>query len=203
MTAIAIIPARGGSRRIPHKNIREFHGKPIIAYSIEAAFASGLFGQHVYVSTDDEEIAHVARQYGAGVLTRGADMAADEVGTQEVTADALKLARGVNDLMYASNAIACCIYATSPLISVDDLKRGHELLSNSSMNYAMSVGNDPLCDAGQFYWGWVSAFANGWPLLDALTYMVPVAPNRVCDINVEADWQRAEAMYAELHKGAA
>jgi pseudaminic acid cytidylyltransferase len=192
MTAIAIIPAKGHSSRIPRKNIREFHGRPIISYSIEAAKASGLFDM-IVVSTDDEEIENAARYFGAIALARPFHLTLDDVGTQDVAADVLKR------LAHYGHEFACCLYPTAPLIDVNDLKRAAELVKNSSMNYAFSVGTDPLCDAGQFYFGYTSAFTNNWPLFDALTYMVPVAANRVCDINVEEDFIRAEQMYAALH----
>lgn len=191
MTNIAIIPARGGSRRIPRKNIRMFHGKPIIAYSIETASDSGLF-KYVYVSTDDDEIATVARSCGASVIRRMPDMAANGVGTQEVMRGALI------DLALAGFTpdYACCIYATAPMMRVTDLCYGYAYLRYTNAPYVYSI--DPNgADAGQWYWGTYEAFRDGVPLTDGFTHVV--TDRRVCDINTEEDWKRAGAMYACLH----
>lgn len=191
MSAIAIIPARGGSRRIPRKNIRNFHGKPIIAYSIEVALSSGLFSK-VVVSTDDEEIADVAIKYGASVLIRPECLALNEVGTQEVMEHAAK--------EFNEHSAACCIYPTAPMITVEDLSRGRYHLRRRGMIYAMSVSAEPLYDAGQWYWGYNCAFADGKPLIAPHTAMIQIDKDRVCDINTEADWVRAELMYAAWQK---
>ena len=193
---VAVIPARGGSRRIPRKNIKLFHGKPIIAYSIETAKASGLFDE-VFVTTDDFEIASIAERYGAHALGRPEELSVNGAGTQEVVKWVLTaaLTNPPTPIDYV-----CCIYATAPMMLAGDLRRGFDLVSNSSMNYAFSIGTRPcLHDAGQWYWGHASAFANSWPLFDALTYMVPIPAERVCDINLPEDWIRAEEMYARLH----
>lgn len=194
--SIAIIPARGGSRRIRGKNIRMFHQRPIIGYSIETAFASGLF-REVWVSTDDAEIANVAEKEGASVLARESALAVDEVGTQEVTRAALLE-------LNVTEGLACCIYATAPMMLPEDLRRGLQLLlSSRSLAYAFSVGTGPLCDAGQFYWGHVRSFLDRVPLVDQYSAMVPIDSARVCDINTEDDWRAAERMFAELHQEAA
>lgn len=194
MSVIAIIPARGGSTRIPRKNIRDFMGKPIIAYSIEAALESGLFDS-IVVSTDDPGIAKVANEYGAASVLRSAEMSTNDVGTQEVMRHVLR------KLFYDDSDIACCIYATAPLMSVDDLCRGYQLLNSGNYcRYVFSVGTDPLQDAGQFYWGWVRAFTSGDPLHEN-AIMVPISDDRTCDINTEEDWLRAEQMYLALRGG--
>ena len=192
MSAIAIIPARGGSRRLPKKNIRLFHGKPIIAYSIEAAKASGLFDR-IIVSSDHSEIIDIGMEYGAtDYHDRSDELAADEVGTQEVM-------QHIVAEMDERPELFCCIYATAPLMSVIDLIRGHDaLLEEHWQSYTMSVGTKPLCDAAQFYWGRPTAFGFGVDLIDEHTTMIPIAPGRVCDINTEEDWKRAEEMYARL-----
>ena len=184
VSAVCIIPARGGSRRIPRKNIRMFHGKPIIAYSIEAALASNVF-MGVVVSTDDAEVAMWARWLGASVYKRSFDRGLR--GTQEVTAEALC------EMAYK---YACCIYPTAPLMSVYDLCVGFGLLNRHKDPYTYAVGPDNQ-DAGQWYWGLSEAFVGGVPLSEGAKYQV--ASNRVCDINTEDDWKRAERMYAELH----
>lgn len=189
MTCIAIIPARGGSRRIPRKNIREFHGKPIIAYSIEAAKASGMF-DHIFVSTDDFEIAKIAEGFDAIVYWRDPKMAEDHVGTQEVMRHALS-----NSVLLDSD-FACCIYATSPLMSHHDLKSSYYLIHPSKRAYVYSVCG--WRDAAQFYWGSVEAFRESVPLDHWSTARFEIAPERFCDINTEEDWQRAEQMYLAL-----
>lgn len=191
MSAIAVIPARGGSRRIPRKNIRPFFGKPIIAYSIEAAQRSGLF-EEVVVSTEDEEIAEISIKYGAHVLIRPRHLAQDEIGTQEVMAHAI--------YAYPQHEIACCIYPTAPMITTNDLLRGMDSLLIHGMNYAISVNAEPLYDAGQWYWGYSRAFFHRAPLIGPHTAMIPIDKERVCDINTEADWVRAELMYAAWRK---
>lgn len=194
MNRIAIIPARGGSRRIPGKNIREFHGKPILAYSIETARKSGLFNAGVWVSTDSPEIACVAEAYGAGVHRRDPALASSDVGTQEVMAAALV------DLQSDTPAridAACCIYATAPLMCAADLRRGLGMLAAGLTPYVYSVGPDSK-DAGQFYWGLKESFITGMPL-DGNSQHVVLSATRCCDINVEEDFLRAERMYAELH----
>ena len=194
---IAIIPARGGSRRIPRKNIKPFHGKPIIAYSIETAKASGLFAE-VCVSTDDEEIAEVAADYGAIVLARPAYLAEDDIGTQEVMKYAIQQAE---TLISESFDYACCAYPTAPMMTVDGLKWGFcEVVNRSDIAYSFSVGCNPLQDAGQFYWGRIEAFLYDKPLIWPNVAMIPIQDNRVCDINYPDDWLRAERMYADLHR---
>lgn len=199
MNSICIIPARGGSVRIPGKNIREFHGKPIIAYSIETADRSGLF-DGICVSTDSREIADVARQYGANVIMRSPELALDSVGTQEVMVDTLQvLSKPIHYAYRTLPVYACCIYATAPMLTTQDLHRGLKLLQSSNiLNYAFSVGTEPLHDAGQFYWGRADTFLTGKPLIAETSAMVPISTDRVCDINTEADWLKAEEMYLKL-----
>jgi N-acylneuraminate cytidylyltransferase len=174
---------------VPRKNIRPFHGKSIIAYSIQTAIDSDLFDD-VLVSTDDDEIGRIAEQYGAGYLKRSADMAQDHVGTQEVMADAMR--RVPCDY-------AVCLYATAPLLLPQDIDRCVSEVRFKYRNFAMTVGAEPLRDAGACYAGRGLAFQTGMPLIDTSTAMVPLPENRICDINTEDDWLRAERMYAALH----
>jgi N-acylneuraminate cytidylyltransferase len=190
MVAVAVIPARGGSTRIPGKNIKPFHGKPIIAYSIETAHSSGLFDR-IIVSTDSDEIAQVARQYDAEVLMRPADMAHNDVGTQAVMRYVL------GEQLSLVSGLACCIYPTAPLMLEEDLFYGCGQV-NYGARYAMSVGDAPLADAGQWYWGRVSSFVEELPLIHPRTAMVPIPSDRVCDINTFDDWNRAEELYKKL-----
>lgn len=189
---VAVIPARGGSVRVPKKNIRLFHGKPIIAYSIETAKASGLFDE-VIVYTDDAEIAQVGERYGASIMRRPLDDGSK--GTQAVTAEALRR-------LPAMPRWACCIYATAPLLEPSALEYAHALLTSRRgyFEFAMGVGAEPLRDVGQFYFGRAAAFGVV-PLILASTAMVNIKEDRCIDINTIADFARAEQMYSALHKG--
>ena len=138
--AIAIIPARGGSKRIPGKNIKEFHGKPIIAYSIEAALESGCF-DIVVVSTDSKEIAEISAFYGAEVSgLRPSELADDHTGVMDVVRHELRHGRG-RDHEYQ---YACLIYATAPMMSPDDIRSGFGILKNSNTPFALSVTEYPF-----------------------------------------------------------
>jgi len=193
VTCVAIIPARGGSQRIPLKNIRLFHGKPIIDYSIKAAQDSGLF-QRVFVSTDSVQVSSVAYRAGADVLWRPDSLAKDSVGTQAVMADALSTV--IRDWITVKPPVyACCIYATAPLMTSLDLIHGYAHLRALDVPYVYTVGPG-WQDAGQWYWGTVRAFLDGVSLDQARLYSLPEA--RVCVINVEADWVRAEHLYANF-----
>ena len=189
MSCVCIIPARGGSTRIPRKNIREFHGKPIIAYSIEAAQKSGLFDA-IFVSTDDDEIAEIAAQFGAGILWRGSDLAQNGVGTQEVMSLVLREIGGNVDY-------ACCLYATAPMVSVDEIKQAYDILVDGNTDYVVPV-SVWLRDPGQFYFGTAGAFIKGTDLIGPDTAMIKSDPLRECDINTEEDWHRAEKMYTVM-----
>ena len=193
---VCLIPARGGSKRIPRKNIKEFHGKPIIQYSIECANRSGLFDK-IFVSTEDVEIGDIARKAGSGFIGRPRRLADSETGTQAVVANFC------NDFFAdpTPDDLVCCIYATSPLMSEHDLKRGLDALTtNRNIAYAVSVGDNPLQDAAQFYWGYASSFMKEVPIFGERTAMVPITPDRVCDINTIGDWVKAERMYGQLNK---
>jgi N-acylneuraminate cytidylyltransferase len=172
MRSIAIIPARGGSVRIPRKNIRPFHGKPIIAYSIAAAYESKLFND-VIVSTDDDEIAEVAMKYGAHIFRRPQDDG--NTGTQEVTRAAIH--RIPCD-------IACCIYATAPLLTSQELVTARNLLNITGKPYV-------YLDA-YYYMGKSEDFLNNVPLIKGYKMN---HPHNWVDINTEEDWQKAEELY--------
>ena len=147
---ICVIPARGGSKRIPRKNIRNFCGKPIIAWSIEAARASGCF-DHVIVSTDDLEIAEISRQWGGEApFMRPAELADDYATTVPV------IAHAVGWVNHNINSVekACCIYATAPFITADNIQLGHRLLTESNTDFAFSVTSYAFpiraCDSDHF-----------------------------------------------------
>ena len=129
---VCLIPARGGSKRIPRKNIRPFAGRPVILHSIGAALDAGIF-EAVVVSTDDEEIAQVAREGGAEVMARPADLADDFATTRDVVLHALDVIEGEGRLTEA----LCCLYATAPFVRADDLVAARALLA--SADFAMPV----------------------------------------------------------------
>jgi N-acylneuraminate cytidylyltransferase len=224
---VAVIPARGGSRRIPRKNVRPFAGKPMIAHSIVAAQQSGCF-EAIVVSTDDDEIAAVAAEYGAEVpFRRPAALADDHTGTTAVVQHAL---RELADLgWYVS--YACCIYATAPLLTADALREGFQQLRQSGLSYAFSVAAftapiqralrildsgvvEPIWpenvskrsqdleqayhDAGQFYWGTAAAWAAAEEVHSPRSVPVVLPSYRVQDIDTEEDWARAEHLFAIL-----
>jgi pseudaminic acid cytidylyltransferase len=220
---IAVIPARGGSKRIPRKNIKPFCGKPMIAWSIEVAKACGLF-EHVIVSTDDAEIAEVARQWGAEVpFMRPEELANDHAGTTPVIAHATQWALNQGFKVSA----ACCIYATAPFIQVSDLNRGWNALNSGDWNYAFTATDFAapifrsfkqsaeggiemffqehfdtrsqdlpvvLHDAGQFYWGRATAWLEGRRIFDRNSMPLVIPRWRVQDIDTQDDWERAEML---------
>ena len=188
---LCLIPARSGSTRIPNKNIRDFHGKPIIAYAIELALKSDLFTR-VVVSTNSAEIITVASSYGASIHVRSEAMSQDEVGTQEVAQEAFKL-------LEPKDYRSCVLYPCSPLLMVEDLEKGLQTLKTwPDMDYAYSTDEMGI-DAGNYYWGKTSSFIYGKPL-DANSVIVPLPEERVCDINTLDDWYQAEEMY-EVSRG--
>lgn len=227
---IAIIPARGGSKRIPRKNIREFCGKPLITYSIEAAKASGLF-DHVIVSTDDEEIREIANAWGAETpFVRPAELANDHATTVPVIKQAVEWVQ--QHMGNVDNV--CCIYATAPFIQASALREAHELLVRKSVSgyvftattfpfpiqRAFKVKPDGLVemfepqnymtrsqdleeayqDAGQFYWGSAEAYLSE-KIFFSTDSMAYVLPRyMVQDIDTPEDWRRAELMYEVLKK---
>ena len=224
---IAVIPARGGSKRIPRKNIKLFCGKPMIAWSIAVAKSSGLF-EHVIVSTDDAEVAEVARQWGAEVpFMRPEVLSNDYAATTPVIAHATQWAL---DQVFDVTAV-CCIYSTAPFVQIDDLKRGWDALESGDWDYAFTVTDFAapifrsfkqtaeggiemffpehfdtrsqdlpvaLHDAGQFYWGRPAAWLEGKRIFDRHSKSLVIPRWRVQDIDTEEDWIRAESMATYL-----
>jgi pseudaminic acid cytidylyltransferase len=224
---VAIIPARGGSKRIPRKNIREFCGRPMIAWSIEAARASGCF-ERLIVSTDDAGIADVARSCGAEVpFMRPSSLADDHAATVPVIAHAVDWLQGNG----CELELACCLYATAPLVNIDDLRAGQRLLQGGRLDYVFSATRfaypvqralrlcpdgrvamlDPAQaatrsqdlepvyhDAGQFYWGRPAAWLGKRSILGPASGVVLVPAHRVQDIDTEEDWRRAELLFMAL-----
>jgi pseudaminic acid cytidylyltransferase len=195
---ICIIPARSGSTRIPGKNTKEFHGKPIIEYSITTALNSGLF-EKIILSIDEiyEEAHKIGHRMGIEVHMRPDELANNSIGTQHVMRDAIKEFSTYS----TKDNIFCCLYATSPLLSTKDLSRGAFLLKrNPTMQYSFSVGTNPLHDAGQFYWGYKEAFLSDLPVHAEHSIMVPISDDRVQDINTQEDWDKALEKYEQLHR---
>lgn len=184
MKTVAIIPARSGSQRIPGKNIRSFHGRPIIEYSIETAQRSRLFDQ-IIVSTDGDAIEAVAKSAGAWVYRRQADDGSR--GTQEVAAEVLRDGRS------AATAFACVIYPTAPMLTAHDLWLGYQGMLVPGRTYSHATGPDGV-DLGWFYWGPACAFAE--VPLNGNSYRLGIEKERAIDINAADDWSRAEQMYA-------
>ena len=219
---IAIIPARGGSKRIPRKNIKEFCGKPMIAYAISVAKKSSLF-ERVVVSTDDEEIAEIAREWGAETpFVRPAQLANDYTETVPVIAHAIEACR---DLGWKFSQV-CCIYPGVPFIQIEDLSGALVTMNNSQEDYCFSVTEYPSAiqralkqlisgkmqplypefelsrtqdleqafyDAGQFYWGKAQAWLTNSKIhTNGVGYRIPNW--RVVDIDTMDDWDRAERL---------
>jgi pseudaminic acid cytidylyltransferase len=224
---IAVIPARGGSKRIPRKNIRPFAGKPMIAYAIEAALRSGVCDE-VIVSTDDMEIADVALTWGAKLpFMRPANLADDHTPTVRVIAHAI---RALAERGWQLEDV-CCIYPAVPLLRPTDLQQALAVLRTpGSRPYVFPVlpfpspvqralrrlpggGSEPLYpehvgtrtqdlepayyDAGQFYWGRAQAWLDGLPL-HAHGNTIVLPHGQAIDIDTPADWDRAEALFRAL-----
>ena len=226
---ICVIPARGGSKRIPRKNIKEFNGKPIIAYSIEAALKSNCFDQ-VIVSTDDDEIAEVAKKYGAQVpFLRPDELSDDYTGTIPVIKHAIEWMEDNK----SSVENVCCLYATAPFIQSQTISQAYQQLRNLKADYCFSVTSfvfpiqraikiveknkvsmfypehfntrsqdleEAYHDAGQFYWGKAQAFKDELPIFTEVATPYILPRYLVQDIDTPEDWIRAEAMYRALQE---
>ncbi len=226
---LALIPARSGSKRIPRKNVMPFAGKPVIAYSIAAAQACGLFDR-IVVSTDDDGIAATARAFGAQTpFIRPAGLSDDHTVIADVIKHALHwmAAQGtpVNDI--------CCIYATAPFVTAAALQAGWQALQVPGRSYALSVTSFPFAvqralridaggtissmypefhatrsqdlepcwhDAGQFCWGKGEAFLLDVPVFSAATAGVVLPRHYVQDLDTPEDWHRAELMHRVLRQ---
>jgi pseudaminic acid cytidylyltransferase len=218
---LCVIPARGGSKRIPRKNIRDFCGKPMIAWSIEAARESNLFDL-IIVSTDDEDIAQIAQACGAIIpFLRPSYLSDDFTPTRPVVNHAIQEIKK----KHGEYEHTCVIYPTAPLIQVADLKTGLETLIRSQADFAFSVTNYPYPiqralkitlagrvemlqpehfnarsqdlesayhDAGQFYWGKTEAFLANKNTFSSFSVPIILPSWRVVDIDTENDWIRAE-----------
>lgn len=228
---IAIIPARGGSKRIPGKNIKFFFGKPIIAYSIIAAKETGLFDR-IIVSTDANEIGRVAKKFGAEVpFIRPAEISNDTADTEDVLIHALQWLSGIGQ----KPGYFCCIYATAPFIQPADLQRGYDLLCSQRAATAFAVTTYPYTifrslrmnakgriemfwpenlnkrsqelpqayhDAGQFYWADTQKFLESPKLFSEDSLPVVIPRYLVQDIDTAEDWEVAERIMMAAQMGA-
>lgn len=228
MRNLAIIPARGGSKRIPRKNIRDFLGKPIITYSIEAAHQSGLF-EEVMVSTDEKEIAEIAVKNGAEVpFYRSSKTSGDNATTMAVIQEVVTEYR--NQLSKEFDLV-CCIYPTAPLIRVEYLKKGLDLLLTNNFDSVFPVvafgypvwrgveitdeGRTKMVwpefqdsrsqdlkkvyhDAGQWYW--INMRQPGDSIFTPNSGSIVLSENEVQDIDNLSDWILAEMKYRLLHE---
>ena len=224
MTATAIIPARGGSKRIPRKNIRQFHGRPMIAWTIDTAINSGLFS-NVIVSTDDAEIAAIAQEHGAQVpFLRPADFSNDYATTKDVMRHAVTwLAKN-----QIESDFVCCLYATAPFLQAEDVVKGLRALQESTADYAYAVTEfdysphraliknqngqvslekpelaavrsqdlpSLVHDAGQFYWAKTETWLTQQEVLSSAGIGIEIPRSQAQDIDNEEDWKLAEALF--------
>ena len=227
MKNVAVIPARGGSKRIPQKNIRDFCGKPMIAWSIAAAQASGCFDD-IIVSTDDPKTSAVAESFGARVpFVRPPELSDDFTPTTPVIKHATEWC--LENLTGVTHV--CCIYATAPFLTAEYLSRGLEVLTASDSDYAFSVTSYAFPiqralrlddknrtemfnpeyfsirsqdleaswhDAGQFYWGTADAWIEERPIFSTWSKAVILPRHRVQDIDTWEDWEFAERIFKAL-----
>lgn len=225
---VAIITARGGSKRIPHKNIKDFCGKPIIAYSIQAALESGIFDE-VMVSTDNEEIAKVALQYGANIPFMRSVKNSDDFAT---TTDVLEEVLDSYESMNITYTHGCCIYPTAPFVTAKKLKDARQLMTEKDVDTVLPIvsysfppqraiklaqGYAVMCepenlnkrsqdfetiyhDCGQFYFFSVKRLRQNGKLMGDKVWPVIVHECEMQDIDNENDWKLAELKYQVLQE---
>ena len=228
---IAIIPARGGSKRIPRKNIKSFFGVPIIAYAIKVAKESQLFDE-IVVSTDDSEIAEIAVSFGASVpWIRDSQLSDDFASTVSVMQDAVE--RLDSNVRNIDNF--CCVYPTTPLLRSVDLQGGLIKLNEGDWEYVvaatrsktpierfLTIGKNheihmrfpehetsrtqdlppAFSDAGQFYWGKKTSWKAGRPLFSSRSTILEIPQQYAVDVDTTEDWHYAELMYSLFQRGA-
>lgn len=233
MRSLCVIPARGGSKRIPRKNVKMFCGQPMIAWSIQAAQQTGLF-ERIVVSTDDPEIAVIARDYGAeSPFTRPADLADDHTPIVPAVRHALSCVEH-EELRFD---LICCLFATAPFVTADSIREGRDLMvadprtdfaftaTRFSFPIFRAVGRqsdgtarmfwpehhltrsqdlpEAYHEAGQFFWASREALLVHDSIYTGRARMVPVPAERVQDIDTEDDWTRAQVLAMHLNLGAA
>ena len=227
MTAVCIIPARGGSKRIPRKNVKPFCGKPMLAWSIGAARSAGCF-QRIIVSTDDAEVADLAKRLGAEVpFMRPAELSDDHTGTSAVVAHAVEWVTSQGQ----RPDFVCCLYATAPFVTASSLRRGLDALTTAGCDFSLPVTSyafpiqravhitpdgrvqmfeperfntrsqdldEAFHDAGQFYWGRREAWLEGRSIFSAGSVPVLLPRHCVQDIDTPEDWERAEWLFRAM-----
>lgn len=226
--AIAIIPARGGSKRIPRKNIKEFCGYPIIKYSIQAAIASECFDE-VMVSTDDDEIAEIALKYGAKVpFMRSNENSADKSSTAEALIEVIEVYKNMGKTFQ----YGCCLYPAAPFITKENLRKGYDIITNTDADSSFPVAkfthhiekafiieNDQLImkhpenknlmnqtlsptyhDSAQFYWFKTDRLLKEHHLITDNVRPIVLSQLEVQDIDDEDDWKIAEVKYNVIKK---
>lgn len=228
---LCIIPARGGSKRIPRKNVKPFCGKPMIAWSIETAQRSQCFDR-IVVSTDDDEIAEIARRCGVEVpFLRPPELADDRTATMPVIAHSIRWFTEQGE----KPSEVCCLYATAPFTQVDDLRRGLDVLRREGCEYVFPVTSyafpiqravcltsagriemlqpehfgtrsqdleEAYHDAGQFYWGRADAWVAGKPMFSSDAAPIVLPRHRVQDIDTPEDWVQAEWLFKAMIQSA-
>lgn len=221
--AVCVIPARGGSKRIPRKNIRPFYGKPMILWALECAQEADIFSE-IVVSTDDEEIRDLCSLHGASIpFLRPAKLADDFTDTVSVIAHAIE-----EMCVSKSDDNVCCIYPTSPLMKPAFLADTHEIIKSREVDYVVPItefaypveralkleGEDFIKmvnesayakrsqdtvaywhDVGQFYWGKRAAWLAKSPILNSNSIGYPIPRSYVSDIDTEEDWKIAELLF--------
>lgn len=226
---LAIIPARGSSKRIPRKNVRPFLGRPMIEWPLQIALTSGLF-EHVVVSTDDEEIAECARSAGAETpFVRPADIADDHTPLRPVINHAIEASEKAFGTTFDT---VCCILATAVFVQETDLSAGRGLLDDPEVDFAFSAATFPspvqralvmdanggmemlypqhrftrsqdlppaYHDVGQFYWGRSSAFLDEKPMYSPRSRIVQIPESRCRDIDTPDDWSHAELLMKAMN----
>ncbi len=228
MKSLCIIPARGGSKRIPRKNIKPFLGKPIIAYSIEAALNAGIFDE-VMVSTDDEEFAEVAKKYGASVPFLRSEATSNDYAT---TVDVLLEVVDRYEQQGKEFEIVCCLYSTAPFVTPERLKEANSKLSDNvdacftvveysyPIQRSLRINEEGLIemrypehlksrtqdlektyhDAGQFYFMKTAAMVQEKTVWCKRTEPLALSELEVQDLDTLTDWQLAEMKYELIHK---
>jgi pseudaminic acid cytidylyltransferase len=221
---IAVIPARGGSKRIPRKNIKEFCGKPMIAWPIEVAKASKLF-DHIIVSTDDAEIAQVSKEWGAETpFMRPIELADDYTATRPVVNHAIREI----EKRYGLPDYVCCIYPCAAFVQASELIKAFDILTQDDCQFVFTAGSFPspiqrafklnqsgrpemfypefrqsrsqeleeaFHDAGQFYLGKTQAFLDDTPTYSQASIPLILPRYRVHDIDTQEDWDYAEIVF--------
>jgi pseudaminic acid cytidylyltransferase len=224
---IAVIPARGGSKRVPKKNYRNFCGQPMLSWCVSAALASEMF-DHVIVSTDSDEITKLAQKYGASVpFKRPANLSGDFVSTRPVVNHAIEKASE----LFGEISFVCCIYPTSPFLAPSTIRASGEALINKSLDFVFSCASyrypiqralrineaktvemlwpenrskrsqdleETFHDAGQFYWGRAEAFLRNQHTFGANSLPWILPAHLVHDIDTQEDWDRAELIFKTL-----